>query len=374
MLEPRSGVSAQVDRGVDHYREGSHGKAIEVLSDVLADTNSVRAYEYRGRSYYKQQRYEKALSDFRRASQINPDDGEFYFLVGIAQLNLSKRRRALRNFNRALESEIDRHSRILVYYNRGVVHEDFGDTRQAIANYRKTLEVDGSFWRAHFNLVKLLGNAGQYRRAINHANRVITLHEGPKEIQVYMRRARLYFALGKFDKALNDVNVVLSRQPDHFPTLFTRAFIHYERGYYEQALDDVNRVIRGESGVPTLYALKALILVEFDRNQEALSVVNSVLPTDQPRRVRPGVWWARAIALFRIGDHEKALTNVNRALEELPGKSPGGFISKADVYLTKAKILKKLGRRDEARQAINQAIEIHPDNTSLRRFKQKLSS
>jgi len=91
--------------------------------------------------------YERAVDQFTRAIQIDPQFVEAYFQRGILYWReIQNYHRAIRDLTRVLELDAERTD---VLFNRALAYQSRGDYAQAIADYERFLAVDGdSNWRA----------------------------------------------------------------------------------------------------------------------------------------------------------------------------------------------------------------------------------
>ncbi len=97
--------------------------------------------------------YERAVDQFTRAIQIDPQFVDAYFQRGILYWReIQNYQRAIRDLTRVLELDAER---TVALFNRALAYQSRGDYDQAIADYERFLAVDGdSDWResAHIQL------------------------------------------------------------------------------------------------------------------------------------------------------------------------------------------------------------------------------
>lgn len=84
-----------------------------------------------------------AIIDFDAAIRISENLSEAYISRGIAYIRLGDERRALEEFDKAIEwSKFDPIA--IAYYNRNVTHKKLNDATSAKRDYDKALELDPS--------------------------------------------------------------------------------------------------------------------------------------------------------------------------------------------------------------------------------------
>jgi predicted Zn-dependent protease len=159
---------------VDHYEQTrSYETTLSHLEKLIALEPAEPDYCRRtGVILRKLQRPEEALAMFKEASRLAPDDQE-------VQVNQMK---CLLDLGRSEEAEkkvrhlLSKHPKQpMSQYAYGLFLKNQGKTNEAIEAFRRTLELDGSFARAHTNLGLLYDKSGDKERAVTHFRRAIRL-------------------------------------------------------------------------------------------------------------------------------------------------------------------------------------------------------
>ncbi len=172
-----------------------------------------------------------------------------------------------------------------------------------------------------------------------------------------------------------------------------------DNGSFEEALEKYDRAIQIDPKSLDAWGRKAEILYSLEQQayRNVLSLSEKRLKKN-PKDAR--AWQARAVALLSLGGEEEANSSRKRALEiydqeiqENPGNATAWFYKaelttdssealtayekvielnssmKIAALLTKGNILANLGRSDEAIAAIDEAIQLDPNNSES--WKQK---
>lgn len=106
----------------------------------VIDSSYVGAYMMRGAAYVRQQQYDRAIQDYTRAGQLNPNLLGAFNNRGIVYAALKDYDRAKRDFDKVLE--IDGNS-ILGLNNRSVLYAVLGDYDNAISLLQKAIDISG---------------------------------------------------------------------------------------------------------------------------------------------------------------------------------------------------------------------------------------
>jgi len=205
-----------------------------------------------------------------------------------------------------------------------------------------------------------------------------------------------YLARGKFDKALETANLVLTIYPEHPTSFFTKALvlgynliyrftfkepnidvftelitatlsfekINYNKtiyllfqsqvlnglGKYDESINSIDTAIEIAPTLNFLYARKAYILITTKRESQALSLINELLESRQP--LKYNLLKQKSYVQIILKKYDEALKTVNDAIELYPHDN--------DFINNKAMILGYLGRREKAIETAEHLISLNP--------------
>ncbi len=101
--------------------------------------NSAGAYYYnRGLEYQRKGQYDKAISDYSKAIEINPRDAEACYNRGNAYQINGQYDQAISDYNKAIEIN-PRYAK--AYNNRGYAYYEKGEYDRACSDYQKACEL-----------------------------------------------------------------------------------------------------------------------------------------------------------------------------------------------------------------------------------------
>ena len=127
-------------------------------------------YFGRGRAYYHEGQYDKAISDYTKAIEINPKYAE-------------------------------------VYFKRGFDYYHTGQYDKAISDYTKAIEINPKYADAYTNRGIAYDKKGHYDEAISDFTEAIELNPYlPVTSLAYVNRAVTYYHKEEYDKAWEDVH------------------------------------------------------------------------------------------------------------------------------------------------------------------------
>lgn len=128
---------------------------------------SSKTFNAMGYEYHKKGQYDKAIVEYNRALELNPQNFE-------------------------------------AYVNRGNAYEAKGAHEDAIADYNRAIEINPNYGGAYMNKGVVYARMGQYDQAISNISKGIDID--PKNGEMYFNRAVTYFHNNEYDKAWDDVN------------------------------------------------------------------------------------------------------------------------------------------------------------------------
>jgi tetratricopeptide (TPR) repeat protein len=139
-------------------------KQLEILRELVGKyPNDERAHFQLGGSYFGQQEYEKAIAEYRKATEINPNFSPAYNLLGYAYRNVEKFGDAETAFKKYIElipgdpNPYDSYAELLMKTGR---------FDESIAQYEKALSVDEHFSPSRVGIASNLMFQGKPDQAV----------------------------------------------------------------------------------------------------------------------------------------------------------------------------------------------------------------
>jgi tetratricopeptide (TPR) repeat protein len=143
-IDPAAGGESLVAfcRGHANYLLGHQEEAIADLSRAIElDPSLADAYRWRAYAEYRSQRYLTAVRDCGEYARLRPDESEGYYCRGIMLSRAGDHDAAIADYERAIERAQTAEDAGNAWYGVGVCHERAGRTVEAVAAFRRTLEV-----------------------------------------------------------------------------------------------------------------------------------------------------------------------------------------------------------------------------------------
>jgi tetratricopeptide (TPR) repeat protein len=161
-------VLAYNKRAWAYDKTGKADKAIADWEAVLridpahntAKQNLKNACLARGVTRYNKEDYDRAIADFSRAVELDPDDIGAYNNRGSARFAKEDYNGVIEDFTQIIRLD---QTNAIVYYNRGCAYSHIGDYDRAVADFEAALKIDPDDTDIRMNLEKAI-EAGNGKR------------------------------------------------------------------------------------------------------------------------------------------------------------------------------------------------------------------
>jgi tetratricopeptide (TPR) repeat protein len=250
-IDPAGQVSAQtVELPV-----GVRGEISEILSllkemratpeefeeqEVPAPSPEAIAKEHldHGNAYFAAGDYERALEEYSRALEMQPEDRVLVANRGVALLRLGRHDEALQGLNRSLQLRPDDPDTLM---NKGIVLRNLGHYDEALQAYDRALKLRPDHPDTLNNKGVALAHLHRLEEALaNYDGALLTLPEDP---WVRSNRGVTLGLLGRDQEAIADFDRALEISPPDGGVYYDRACYFALKGKAELSQDDLKRAV-----------------------------------------------------------------------------------------------------------------------------------
>lgn len=184
----------------------------------------------------------------------------------------------------------------------------------------------------------------QWRDSLAAVSRQIELN--PKSVALRLHKAAINLELSQWDYAIDEYNMILKDDPKNMSALFFRAYANNNmrryllaRNDYNAILDEHPRSFEARLGLAYTFSLEG-------KKKEALDQMNTLVEQHPDSAT---AYIARANQERELRQYDAALYDYQKASELSPADR--------DLLVSRADILIRLGRRDEARNVLDEAVK-----------------
>lgn len=248
-----------------HESENYYNKSLNIDPDyiyALLGKANIFSYEYTNSK--DNNFYVKALEQFKKAEEINPNfDGIYYnkshLLLNRGRIEKNKEfyMEAINLLEKALECinsrKIieDNNTKSLYYYAIGIIYSelytyDKSVENKVIENYKKSIELNEDDYNPYYNLANFYDKIENKTEAINYYNKSISIN--PNHESSYNNRAAILMEKGIYDEAILDLNNVIKINNNNAGAYYNLGVIYSYQEKYQLAIDNFNKCINLSEG------------------------------------------------------------------------------------------------------------------------------
>ena len=219
----------------------------------------------------------------------------------------------------------------------------------------KAVAMDAGFLLAHKWRGVICGEMSQYEEAIRSFDAAILLD--PMNADLYVRRAKMSSALGRTDDALRDLLFAAEQDPAAKRTQMYLGDVYAKAGNAEKALACYDKAIAADAKYDDAYARKAALFLQQKKTDEALAAIDLAIKS---AKLKPERFWLQTGSILEAaGRDAEAVECLVRARTLAPRL--------AAAWRKEALLLKKLGRKDEAKKAAHAYLELAPADAEMKK-------
>ena len=204
LAEKASPGERLVIRAAEAGANGDAAKALALLQQLVAEyPEDERGHFQLGTAYFGRQEYDKAIAEYRRATEIAPAFAPAYNIVGYAYRTVGRYDEAEGAFKRYIElipndpNPYDSYAELLM---------KMGRFDESIAQYRKALELNPEFSPSYIGIATNLMFQGKYDASRAEARKLHDAARSDGDRRAAMFAATVtYLEEGKLDQAIAEL-------------------------------------------------------------------------------------------------------------------------------------------------------------------------
>ena len=294
--------------------------AIQYFNSVIsAKPYLAQPYFYRALGKFYLDDYAGAEADVSAALERNPFISDAYELRGVLRQNTGKVREAVADYDKALEIMPQNRS---ILFNKALALQDIEEFDSAATTFATLLRyhpgyADGYIGRARMELEK--GDTVAARADIDHA-----LELDANAVNGYIMRADIAINSARdYKQALEDMNQAIKLQPKYAGFFINRAFLRHELDDYYGAMSDYDYALQLDPMNAMALFNRAMLRAEVHDFNRAIDDL------DQVERMRGPdfrILYNRAIIRKEVRQYEEALKDIDRVIAAYPDLAAGYFL------------------------------------------------
>lgn len=344
--------------GVLYEEQGKIDDAIKFYSEGIEKSNLDQeatsfCYSNRGRLFYDQNLFEKALSDFNKSIELSQGESRFYEQRSNYFKERGENDKALIDLSLAIENTTTEKS--YYFYRRAELYKEyFKNQDNAYEDYKKSIELDSTNRDALIGICEYKKSQGEINQAIKilddwHSN--IGISDSIRTDYLVLK-GMYNSAEGEIDEANKCYNKAIEIDSKN-------AIIFYQRGmFYEYYLNDLENAIKDYSMAIELepenteyYLRRSDVFFKLGNFKSQNKDILKVRKIDSKSIDFIG---KEALVYASQGDLKKAIELSNEAISV----SPENYMA----YLYKAKVLIKNKDFSGSEEILKKVMEMEPND------------
>lgn len=331
-------------RGIDNPVTKAVLDAYQVM--LRQNPDDYMTWFRRANEYYRHDEYLKALKDINEALQRTPVSDtdlryqEYMLRAGIYN-QTGRKIEAIADLNEACRLDPESYAAVYQRANTEYELENFAEAKN---DYLRLQRMNARSSEAPLGLARIAIKENNLGMANDYLEQAVSLD--PNNPETYVRRSSVRKLMGNHNGAVDDLILALSINSDHAKAI--EALVDYGNTNYAATITGISEAIRQAPQVGMFWYLRAVIAQAHYRYSAAIADYRHII--DNGLYKYQGLYASIAECEYALGEFDSALSNIGYAL--------GMSANEAQNFSLKAKILRALGRYDEAVEAAARALSV----------------
>jgi tetratricopeptide (TPR) repeat protein len=333
-------------QGVILQRLGKSSEALKSIDTALKlDPNNISLLNEKATLFSLNKQYPAAISIYSKLIKTQPE-AYIYVNRGITKLASGDSRGAILDHSRALELNPNYAS---AYSFRGNAKSILGDNLGSILDHDRAIKLDANNSRSYYNRGVAKYKTGDRSGAIADFNRAIAIE--PEYTAAYYNRGTSKADLKNLKGAIADYDLAIKFNPTLEQAYTNRGMARSALGLKQEAIEDYNKSIELNYNNSVAYYNRGNIKSALGNKQSALEDYNRAIALN-PKDT--DFYYNRGRTKYQLGNKQGAISDFDAALKINP--------KLAMIYQNRGLIKHILGDKKGALNDYNEAIKIDPSS------------
>jgi len=348
-----------------YAENGDLAHAARVIEAVPAADRTPKMEFALGATYDQLKRTKDAIAAYKRAADMDPDDGRTMGALAQALLNDNQLDEALKEYKLLAAADPEDASTIV---HISEIQRRQGKYEEALATIRKAVKKDPDSLEAGYNEGLLLDVLGRYEESTqiyehmveltSHANGAYTAEEKNNRAIFLERLGSVYHEQNKIDQAIATYQKMIDLGGDTAVRGYQGQVDTYrDAKMFDKAIAVSRKAVEANPKNRELKLLLAGELVDEGKEDEGLALAKSLLDNSPKDR---DVWMAIGQMDIRIRRWKDAEEALNKAASLTTKKEDNLY-----VLFLKGSLAERQKHYEPAEQYFRQALEIDPNNAMV---------
>jgi tetratricopeptide (TPR) repeat protein len=333
------------------YEQGRINDAADIVNGILSDPTAdsrtrPAAFNFLGNILQDQKEYGEAVTQYRKAIQLDPQNPGPHANLGLALQNLKRYDEATLEYTKAVELDSKNPLPYLNWANALYEEKRYGE---AVAKYRQASELDPGDAGSHLNWGNVLQDLQKYNEAIAQYQKASELN--PQNPLPYIEWGNALGSQKKYEEAIARYQKASELDPKNPLPYFNWAKALYDQQKYGEAITKYQKASRLDPNDADSYLNWGMALQNQHKYDEAIAKYQKASELD-PKNPLPYLNWANV--LYDQRKYDGAITSFEKA-SQLDPKNP--------IPVREGGILRfYLGRSTQSQEDLVHALQLDPSD------------
>ncbi|CAG8439670.1 11534_t:CDS:1 [Acaulospora colombiana] len=366
-------VDTLMRRSKLYFDQSKYQLAKQDLDRLLQwDNKNLEGLVLRGRVHYRTYQYCAALSDFNGVIAIDPQNVYAYNLRALTNSGMGVFDQAIKDSDHAINlNPVEGYS----YRFRSMILDDMGQDEDALDYANVAHIIDRTNMENMYRCLWARIYLYRYKDVLSYLNVYLNYlnenfeNDDTDTAEMLVMRGFIYHLLeGREEDAFNDFRRVLEIDSKNTNALACRGQLYTRLGKFTEALADLNVAIEIDSENSYIYRNRAYLWYKmgtYTKSLQDLDTAENLHPergmTSSTREGRRRSFLYRGLIYHKLGDHKKALDNLNGAITILQDdETMIPLVERAIVYFSTDQL-------EEALDDLKKALVVEPKDVYMSR-------
>lgn len=249
-----------------YYSKLKQNELAELYVDKVLLLNPESAYPYyrKGNLLCEMNDYEDACKMYKKASEKDPSDVDYYSCISFAYSKLGKHELSLEYANRGLMVNKNDY---YTHFRKGWALQELGKYAEAVKSFEKCIELNESYIDAYADISYCCSKTGDMKKSILYANKAMLINKD--YAYAHYRKAWALAYDGKFMQAKDFFESAIELDPTDTYSYIGLAATSISTNDAQKALNAANKAIFLDRNCGEAYYFKGAALSTMGKAKEA---------------------------------------------------------------------------------------------------------
>jgi tetratricopeptide (TPR) repeat protein len=204
----------------------------------------------------------------------------------------------------------DKYCSIASLYYLGKLYIEEGEYQNALKYINESIIKAGEFIEGLNDIGLVHFKMGNYKESIINLTKAVSYIKNESYVYVYLNLSLAYSKIKNYDLALNYLNIATEISPKYIEAWTEKANVLNSLNRNQEALSVINSALKIANG-PKIQITKGIILISLEREKDALFCFKKALELDKNS---VEAWNQSGLVLIKLEEYDAALNSFNNAI------------------------------------------------------------